>query len=43
VVSRNYDGTLSLQLGNKPASLGEAAARRIWVVSSPGQSHAAAK
>ncbi len=31
VVSRNYDGTLSLRLGNKPANLGEAAARKVWV------------
>ena len=31
VVSRNYDGTLSLLLGNKSISLGEAAARKIWV------------
>jgi len=31
VVDRNYDGTLSLLLGRKPAILGEAAARRVWV------------
>jgi len=31
VVSRNYDGTLSLSLGNHPASLSEAAARKVWV------------
>ncbi len=31
VVSRNYDGTLSLRLGDKPTNLGEAAARKVWV------------
>jgi len=31
VVSRNYDGTLSLRLDGKPASLGETAAKKIWV------------
>ena len=31
VVSRNYDGTLSLRLGDRPTNLGEAAARRVWV------------
>jgi len=31
VMSRNYDGTLSLHLEGKPASLGEAAARKVWV------------
>jgi len=31
VTSRNYDGTLSLRLGNKPTSLGEAAGRKVWV------------
>ncbi len=31
VISRNCDGTLSLLLEGKPASLGEAAARKIWV------------
>jgi len=31
VISRNYDGTLSLRLGNRPASLGEAAGRKVWV------------
>lgn len=31
VVSRNYDGTLSLQVGEKVISLGEAAARKVWV------------
>ena len=31
VVSRNYDGTLTLRLGNKAVTLGELAARMIWV------------
>ena len=31
VVEQNYDGTLSLRLGEKGIVLGEAAARRIWV------------
>ena len=31
VTTRNYDGTLSLRLNNRPASLGEAAAKMIWV------------
>lgn len=31
VVSRNYDGTLTLRLAGKPAHLGEAAARKVWV------------
>jgi len=31
VLSRNYDGTLSLRLNNKPSNLGEAAARKVWV------------
>jgi len=31
VLSRNYDGTLSLRLNNRPTSLGEAAAKKIWV------------
>jgi len=31
VLSRNYDGTLSLRLGGKATNLGEAAARRVWV------------
>jgi len=31
VISRNYDGTLSLRLGNNPTSLGEAAGRKVWV------------
>ncbi len=33
VVSRNYDGTLTLHLGKKAINLGEAAARRVWVAS----------
>jgi len=31
VSSRNYDGTLSLHLGKRPISLGESAARKVWV------------
>ncbi|MEJ2006843.1 MAG: metal-dependent transcriptional regulator [Acidobacteriota bacterium] len=31
VNSRNYDGTLSLNLGKRPISLGESAARKVWV------------
>jgi DtxR family Mn-dependent transcriptional regulator len=31
VVEQNYDGTLSLRLGEKGIVLGEAAARRVWV------------
>ena len=31
VIDRNYDGTLTLRLGSKPAILGEAAARKVWV------------
>jgi DtxR family Mn-dependent transcriptional regulator len=31
VLKQNYDGTLSLQLRNKPIILGEAAARKVWV------------
>jgi DtxR family Mn-dependent transcriptional regulator len=31
VLSRNYDGTLTLELGGKTAHLGEAAARKVWV------------
>jgi DtxR family Mn-dependent transcriptional regulator len=31
VLNRNYDGTLSLRLGEKSIVLGEAAARRVWV------------
>lgn len=33
VISRNYDGTLSLRLGNAVISLGETAARKVWVSS----------
>ena len=32
VVEQNYDGTLSLRLGEKGIVLGEAAARRVWVL-----------
>ncbi|MGH9328659.1 MAG: metal-dependent transcriptional regulator [Terriglobia bacterium] len=31
IISRNYDGTLSLHLGVKPISLGEGAAKKVWV------------
>ena len=31
VLSRNYDGTLGIRLGDKPTNLGEAAARKVWV------------
>jgi DtxR family Mn-dependent transcriptional regulator len=31
VVARNYDGTLALRVGNKGISLGEGAARKVWV------------
>ena len=31
VLEQNYDGTLSLHLGEKGIVLGEAAARRVWV------------
>lgn len=30
VISRNYDGTLTLHLDNKTVTLGEPAARRVW-------------
>ena len=32
VLKQNYDGTLSLRLGKKARILGEAAARRVWVM-----------
>jgi DtxR family transcriptional regulator, Mn-dependent transcriptional regulator len=32
VLSRNYDGTLTLRLKNETVSLGEAAARKAWVL-----------
>jgi DtxR family Mn-dependent transcriptional regulator len=38
IISRNYDGTMSLRLGGKPASLGESAARKIWVTRTTGES-----
>jgi DtxR family Mn-dependent transcriptional regulator len=31
IVSRNYDGTLTLRLGDRSLNLGEAAARKVWV------------
>lgn len=31
LLSRNYDGTLTLRSGKKPIILGEAAAKRVWV------------
>lgn len=31
VARRNYDGTLSLQLGRRSVSLGESAAKKLWV------------
>jgi DtxR family Mn-dependent transcriptional regulator len=31
LVSRNYDGTLALRVASKPITLGEAAARKVWV------------
>lgn len=34
VMTRNYDGTLSLRLERKSLSLGEAAARKLWVSTS---------
>ena len=38
LVSRNYDGTLALRLGSKAISLGEAAARKVWVSAKRGRS-----
>ncbi|MGA2631666.1 MAG: metal-dependent transcriptional regulator [Terriglobia bacterium] len=38
VVSRNYDGTLTLRLGKKAINLGEAAAKRVWVSELPTRS-----
>ncbi len=35
VLSRNYDGTISLRIGDKPTHLGESAARRVWVSPAP--------
>jgi DtxR family Mn-dependent transcriptional regulator len=34
VISRNYDGTVSLRLGDQATNLGEVAARKIWVAQS---------
>jgi DtxR family transcriptional regulator, Mn-dependent transcriptional regulator len=31
ILSRNYDGTLTLRLGDHPFNLGETAARKLWV------------
>ena len=31
IISRNYDGTLTLRLGDSSFNLGEAAARKLWV------------
>lgn len=31
IISRNYDGTLTLRLGRQAITLGERAARRIWI------------
>lgn len=35
IVSRNYDGTLSLQLEPGSVTLGTTAAQRIWVAPAP--------
>ncbi|MGH9448270.1 MAG: FeoA family protein, partial [Terriglobia bacterium] len=43
LVSRNYDGTLSLRLGDKAASLSETAARKVWVSIIPGRSEGASQ
>jgi DtxR family Mn-dependent transcriptional regulator len=42
VVSPNYDGTLSLHLGDKPTNLAETAARKIWVSATSKHSKRAA-
>jgi DtxR family Mn-dependent transcriptional regulator len=39
VLSHNYDGTLAVRLGNKAITLGEAAARKVWVSVKRKQSH----
>jgi hypothetical protein len=31
ILTRNYDGTLTLRLNKRNISLGEAAARKVWV------------
>jgi Fe2+ transport system protein FeoA len=31
VLRRNYDGTLSLRLRDKPTNLGKSAATKVWV------------
>lgn len=35
VLSRNYDGTLTLRLGKRAVNLGESAAKRVWVSDVP--------
>ena len=35
VISRNYDGTVSLRIGDKSATLGESAAKKVWVSPAP--------
>ena len=42
VVSPNYDGTLGLDLGDKPTNLAEAAAKKIWVLAITKRSERAA-
>ena len=42
VVSPNYDGTLGLDLGDKPTNLAEAAAKKIWVIAISKRSERAA-
>jgi DtxR family transcriptional regulator, iron-dependent repressor len=37
ILSRNYDGTLTLWLGSKSINLGEVAARKIWVCQFPAR------
>jgi hypothetical protein len=31
ILGRNYDGTVSLELGGHTTNLGEAAAKKVWV------------
>jgi DtxR family transcriptional regulator, iron-dependent repressor len=35
VLNRNYDGTVSLRIGDKATNLGESAARRVWISLAP--------
>lgn len=42
VLSRNYDGTLTLRVQGTALNLGEAAARKVWVTEVSGQSVSAA-